>query len=242
MKNHFDVTVWVNNKHFNPSLVSRIRNVLVEAINKKTKLPKAVIVVLDNDLIRFTGHTEAGISSILKDLLQWMVKEINEVLTEHKEKLPKKLFKADYPKILWAESPLHTNFEDDHLRSKFNSVLMDVMVNSKGMGVLRLKKEWSNGNNKFFNQNRFTSAGLDAYWGSIDAAFKHWDTMVAVKNKPFHNLQEPRDAVKQRKQNENSYSSTEAQQEVQPYYHKFPHYYNRFKWNRWNDNRRFKKY
>ena len=167
-----------NNKHFDTCLLSRLTNVLIHGINKKDRLPKAIVIVLDNDLIRFANHDAWGITQILHDYIIWLADRFQEILKDYKDKLPLKSKRENYPKILWAESPLHDAFEDNHLRKQYNAMLHEILDDYTFVMPIRLKKEWDPKNANLFAHNRFTSSGLDKYWGSIDSSFRHWETIV----------------------------------------------------------------
>ena len=49
-----------------------------------------------------------------------------------------------------------------------------------------MKKEWISQDHDMFHNNRFLSFGLSKYWASINAAFRHWDTIVLKNKKKFN--------------------------------------------------------
>ena len=198
IKKMYDTAVMFNNKHFDACLLSRVRNVLVHAVNNRDRLPKAIVLVLDNDMIRFAGHDYVGTEIILKEYINWLATNMQEVLQEYKNKLTEKCKKEGYPRILWVESPLHCNFEDNHLRRKYNMCLYETLNEYDDVMPIKLKKEWHTENPNYFSNNRFTGAGLDKYWASIDSSFRHWETIVE-KNGRFRRFTE-----KQQNTDENS--------------------------------------
>ena len=123
MKENYETMITFNNKHFDPCMLSRIRNVLAKAIGDKEALPKVIVLVLDNDLIRFADHDYCGYSHLITKYTVWLAMALSDMITDYKAKLPKKAKYPTYPKILWVESPLHENFEDNLLRKKYNRIL-----------------------------------------------------------------------------------------------------------------------
>ena len=188
IKEQYDTSLSFNNKHYDPILLSRLRNVLAKLISDKQLLPKAIILILDNDLIRYADHDKDGFNHIMTKYIIWLADAMVDLIDSYKEKLSTKSKKENYPKILWVESPLHTHFEDNHLRKKYNSCLQETLDNYQMVMPIRLKKEWNADDIRLFEHNRFTSLGLIKYWSSIDLSFKHWDTIVDKHGLVFRSM------------------------------------------------------
>ena len=58
MKESFGLLGFHSEQQFDKNILSRIRNVFVGALNRFERLPKLVIVALDNDILNFIGHQE----------------------------------------------------------------------------------------------------------------------------------------------------------------------------------------
>ena len=96
---------------------------LVHAINVRTLLPKAIILIFDNEITKLAKDETFGYTIIIGTALNWLVNEIRKLISGYKDKLPNKAKKTDFPAILWAESPTHKSFEDNFQRKRFNSCL-----------------------------------------------------------------------------------------------------------------------
>ena len=163
----------------------KIRLWLLQLINDQVKLPKAIILVLDNDLIRFANRNdELMLVEIMEHFIHHIAKDLQQMIQDYKEMLPLKAKKEGFPRILWVESPLHRNFEDNHLRIRYNSCLQNVLDSYPMVMPIKMKKEWNPASDEHFNHNRFSSSGLIKYWASIDSSFRHWETVVS-RNKKF---------------------------------------------------------
>ena len=57
---NFEVVGFMNDSanSTDPSIISHLRNMLVEAIKDKTLLPKMIIIVPDDDIINFINYAE----------------------------------------------------------------------------------------------------------------------------------------------------------------------------------------
>ena len=162
-------------KHSN--LISKVRNALVQGINEQTLLPKAVIIVLDDDLITSGNHFTDGISQLIGNITNWLAVELHRVLLTHKENLPTKARKFKYPHILWIAAVHHVNFGEQKnlFRKKFNTCLHSVTGLYREMDILMLHTWDPKDFSSVGRDGNFTASGLTRYWRALDAAFQKWD-------------------------------------------------------------------
>ena len=183
MKENFDVKVFATDKYSsnNPSLICRIRNQLVEAIDDNKLMPRAIVVILDRDIIGGMNMPELGLSLICGTQLNWIAREFNRIVQAHKDRLQKKSVRTDSPKFIWMAAPFNINFRDNKSREKFNKVLQKAINVVPGMSIMRMVIEFNYGDSSSFikEANRFSSDGLLRYWTSVDSAIEHWFTHLA---------------------------------------------------------------
>ena len=91
-------------------MLSRINNAFASAVNKAERLPKYVVVILENDLIEFLGYSEFGVAGLLGEWIEYLAKNLAEMVKVKKEKLPKKAVKYKYPLFYWVAAPFHCWF------------------------------------------------------------------------------------------------------------------------------------
>ena len=72
------------------NVIMCLHNALVETINSIVLLPKAIIVLVDDDILDDLDHYDTGISSALGKILEWITGEFHKIISSHKEKLPSK--------------------------------------------------------------------------------------------------------------------------------------------------------
>ena len=85
--------------------------------------------------------------------------------------------------MLWVLAPQHYNFPNNwnlH-RQKFSKCLESAVQLYAQMSTLKLLKIWNYDDSSLLRDKRFTAAGLQAYWASLDSAFRHQDTFIVVK-------------------------------------------------------------
>ena len=196
IKAHFDTVGYYNNTFSsdNPSLISRMANLMSHAMASQIggwlqPLPKLIIVVPDNDIIRLFEEFE-GISKPLSCILNYIMTEHERCIGSFKEMLPAKSLKADYPQILWLHAPQHDNFANNSQRFKFNKCLDEVSKLHSNVSTFMFKKVWDPKNGNFYlkESGRFTADGLRAYWETADRTARYFDSVILKKCEKRKNL------------------------------------------------------
>ena len=187
IRDAYDVKVLCSSSlSVNESVCARLHNNLVNALEENPLLPKAMVFVLDGDIVKTVHHSKKiGISEIFTEILRDLLSGIHKMILGLKEKLPNKSKRDVFPTILWAQLPLHVNFPDtwNMQRRVFNKCLENTVQLFSDMATLKLLKVWDSEDRALFNERKFTATGLEAYWSSVDSAFRHWDTFIFVKAK-----------------------------------------------------------
>ena len=174
-KDNYEYSAFCNSKFASSktNMLARVQNAFAAALSsdKKGKLPKYVVIVLDEDLITFLDFEHEGVATLLGSWVEWLAKEINESLKQGLKQLPQKCHKEVF--FYWVAAPLHTSFgrKENDLRIKFNLSLNSVIRTHKNMRIVKLK-DWNPKDTTLVAQNRFTEPGLSAYWNTIDSTFK----------------------------------------------------------------------
>ena len=101
----------------------------------------------------------------------------------HKDYLPSKARKSNFPQIVWIEAPEHKNFCNNDLRREFNACLNDIVHFHDNTLCLPLKKIWDSSNAHLFIEeySRFSSEGYMTYWSAVDCTIKFADTILWSK-------------------------------------------------------------
>ena len=159
-------------------VAARLRNLLYKAIRQETLLPKAIIFVVDDDLIKqvHMDIDREDLEEFYTEILGAMLSDMHETVIAYKDKLPKKSKTYNYPQILWISPPTNVNFYNNEKRKAFSAALLSAVDNFAEMACLTLKKIWSEADRSLYlkHQSRFTPEGFHDYWSSIDAGMKFW--------------------------------------------------------------------
>ena len=151
-----------------------IRSNYIEAINKHTLLPKWVMIIMENDLIKATNHYKSGATLALGPQLDWLANEIHRLTSSQKERLPTKSRKFKYPQILWIPAIYHDDLRDNEYREKFNDSLNAVVSMHREMKVLKLHT-WDPMDRPCVTKKKMNAHGLSKYWDALSDAFQAWD-------------------------------------------------------------------
>ena len=183
--NTFDIKGFFTNKftHYDQNAVSRICNTLITALQEKIKLPKWIIIVMDDDLIKYIDVDSKDIAEVLSRLLDNIMKEHNKTIAIHKDFLPPRAQRKHFPQFIWIKAPVHNNFSNNAERIKFNSALTNMVKFHANTSVLELKKGWDPENHNLFDSysRRYTREGFSSYWAAIDKMVKFADTILIKK-------------------------------------------------------------
>ena len=183
-KHHYDTAGYVNSMFSkDPNTVSRLRNLMVTAIAEYKLLPKFIVIVPDDNIIRCLNHSGDGISRNLTRLVKSIMEQHKKYLDIYKELLAVKSKRMDFPRIIWIKAPIHENFHNNVERGKFNSCLNEVACNYDNVSVLKLKKVWDPMDKTlYFHEScRYTAEGYIKYWEAVDKTVKFCDTILLKK-------------------------------------------------------------
>ena len=86
MKEHFDVTGFCSSKYTSSdtNAVSRMRNILTTVMQKQPLLPKYVVIVIDDDLIKYLDHEGYGATKAYGRIINNIMIEHGRVLQAHR--------------------------------------------------------------------------------------------------------------------------------------------------------------
>ena len=174
IKENFGVLGFHNDENFDLNLISRIRNVLVSALNQQDMAPKLIIFTLDDDMIKFLDYEKYGASIALGKIMDSLIENINDILKCRKEQLPKKATQNTH--VIWIGAPLHQDFSDieNTLRVKLNACMESIIKQFPNMSFLQPRKGWLVDNHRMMKNDSYTVEGARIYWRAVDAAIKFW--------------------------------------------------------------------
>ena len=178
----FHSTQYVSNFR---NMIARLVNTLIQAINSEPLLPRAIVVVLDDDLIKFININGFGMSMAYSRILHYLFSEFNKIIAARKDILPLKAKCLHYPELIWVNPPFNTGFVNNPQRNKFSKALDSTAAIYADNWSLQLKRIWDTQGRDLYlpRYSRFTSKGLMTYWMAVDRSVRFWDTALSPLNR-----------------------------------------------------------
>ena len=166
------------------NIVSRIRNKFAKAIEEKKFLPKLVVIIPDDDLIRGIQTNKEFEDTVWARLVLWVMREMKKLVEIQKDFLPNKAKRAGEPKMIWVELPLNVDFTNNQDRIKFTKIIKEAASQLDGVSVLKLKQIWECDCHNYFIRNalHYTFEGLKKYWEAVDRTIRYAITSRDNKN------------------------------------------------------------
>ena len=190
IKRNFEVSQFSTNSFVSndPNVLSRIFNQLVRAFTEKRALPKLIVVVLEDEIIkqmRFRQE-QAAVSTNLKfkKPIMWLMREFSKAIESFKDYLPEKAKREKHPHVTWIQPVTNVNLANSSVRDKFGSDLKTYATMFPNMSALRLVQIWDIYDKSLYlgPQQRFTHEGKSQFWRALDKTVRFCDTNIMKRN------------------------------------------------------------
>ena len=86
--------------------IARVLNAFIEGLNQRSHLPHFVVFILDKDMITQLNFVEFGISSIIKKVLTWLIRQVKVNLKRRRADLFTKkpgALSLESTKVIWVK-------------------------------------------------------------------------------------------------------------------------------------------
>ena len=165
-------------KSNNPNLLARLRNSLVHAINKCNQLPKLIVIVLEDDIIRSMNLDELSMTAVFGRLIKWLANEYRKIIDTIKDLIPTNAKQEGFPKFIWVNPTRHINYTNNVARKKFGVCLENVVKTLDNHVALRLVHKWDFNDSNIFlkEEQRFSITGICDFWSSVDKTIEYFET------------------------------------------------------------------
>ena len=157
------------------TVLGRIRNAIVYALNKFDKLLKYILLVMDDDIIHCVNFNKPGCSEIFGRDLNWLANKFHDVIFTRKNDLPKKARRYLFPQVFWVLLPIHKDLETNQMRVRFNQCVEAVVECHKEMKPLKIHRHWDYQVSDAVVNNLISSKGIHSYWAGVDEALEFWE-------------------------------------------------------------------
>ena len=165
------------------SVMSRILNKLIEALNENEHLPKFIIFMPDKDLISDLKSFDYGATKNLENITNWLMRQCDITIQRKRLQMSEKK-----PGAIWGNSPtiiymtmVHRIERFPHgsrmagfcsIRPKFNDIINEC-ASRNGHKVLHIST--CNTFNNFDRMGNLTPQGKSSLWHEIDDAIERYE-------------------------------------------------------------------
>ena len=123
VKSHYEVKTVDGNDAYSSNLLASLVNSLIKRIEREVILPNYIIIVFDDDIIRWCKFDEFGISEVYGRLTKWLAYQFDRAVKTQMDYLPEKSKKMSQPQFIWMGASNHRDLANNLLRKKFNDSL-----------------------------------------------------------------------------------------------------------------------
>ena len=157
--------------------LSRVYNNLVSAMKKQATLPKLMVIVLEDDIIRYANYNDFGVTALYGRVIDYLASQIRQAVDVFKHRiLPKKAIRHDWPQIVWIAPTQHENYHGSQntLRKKFGAELDNQLRAQPYMHVINLSQLWRTNDQNLVDKfsHDMTPIGYATFWQDVDLVLR----------------------------------------------------------------------
>ena len=169
----FNLFYFFSNPLAGRNILLRILNSVIDGLNRHTFLPKYIIMLLDDNILRMMDLDSAGLTLQLERCMKWLAKQITGLIESRKEKMremrPGALQESDeQPVLIWIEY-FEKPYMRQHLlqenRNKFNRAINEMAIKEKNCRVMTIE---SLGIRHFDNLGKLSYTSKQQLWRDIN--------------------------------------------------------------------------
>ena len=185
MRINYEVNSYYNDELSNTrNIMARVRNALIFAMNKEWFLPKLIVVVLEEDIIKYVTKNSYTDEKSMSMCITHIVNDFRKAIASFKDVLPSKSKRHNWPHVLWILPVQHVLFKNFVVRQRFSRQFEKIVAMQHNMSALKLRQVWDEHDTSLYlpDYNRFTSLGYKTYWAAVDCTVKYCDKMAFMDN------------------------------------------------------------
>ena len=161
------------------SMLARLVNSLVKALNDCKKLPRIIMVIPDWDILKFLDHKTFGIKMIAEDAVGWIITQMNRAIESKKDTMRRRKpgsVVTGQPKVIWVTMMNRMNAPCKMLahRMKFNDAVEKHLAIHMNYYILDVAPAMMD-SSYFDPRNRINSYGKAQFWLEIDQQLELFD-------------------------------------------------------------------
>ena len=168
---NFDITAFMASPLCSDSVITRMRNALVEGLNNKKKSPKLILLVLDEDIIKIT-HL------VGENPLMWLFSEVARAINSKKDMLPSRCITAGQPEIIGLKPipiPARLDPREHHKEDKraVHKIVDKIFRGSQTFDAMNITSILPTDLIYYEDSGDLTVRGHVAYWTYVNYAIQN---------------------------------------------------------------------
>ena len=191
LKKNFEVKNFISSRYSDNerNFLKRVCDTFAGTLKKYSKLPKLLVVVLEDDLIDELNckGSNLAVSTFLGLWFDWLVRELDDMIETRKVQLPTKAKRMNYPQVFWLAPSHHALFSNSKLRTKLSLCMLSSIKKFEYMRLIKLKEIWEfeDETTVLDPAGALTLTGMVKYWRSVSASVQfNWDKFIMKKKQP----------------------------------------------------------
>ena len=175
---YYDIRCFTTNPlSLTKSVLARLPNALIKALNESTTIPRFIVVVPDLDVVHFIRKYKAGISTMACAAINWIANQMIRAILAKKEfmrALKPGSITHYKPKYIWIKAlEVPDNLYKATMARKFNKCLDKVLVEKDSHYIIDVNEKIDGPS--FFMNSQLNGSGRVNFWTFIDSQIENFD-------------------------------------------------------------------
>ena len=160
-------------------VLARFYNALVSALNGSLKLPRILLVVPNEDRIKFVNFSLSGTCFVFSGVISWIVTNMNRAIEGKCDFLLRHHAGAvlvNESKVIWVK-PFKCAYHSADQRvliNKFNMMLEEVLADHENSFIIEVDAALHS-ESFFTGHNSLNSHGQKAFWSEVDKMIEKFE-------------------------------------------------------------------
>ena len=182
--------------------IATIFNAVIEAINRRPRLPRFLVITPDKDTLNDIDVYEDNVKKIIRDNVFWLIRQVDLILRRRKielmDKKPGTIFSGD-PKVILIRMIRRPEFKKGLkptrleevciLRPKFNDALNEAAM-KYNFNILTINSCTTS--DHFDQLGSLSNKGKIAFWHELDDLLERFDKrIIHLKPNPLNHPSAP---------------------------------------------------
>ena len=132
-------------------------------------MPKMVVVILEDDLIKYVGSGNY-VDIYYAKYIEEIIKDFHRLKDKMSNLLPSNSKRTGWPRLVFIQPTLHRYYSNYELRQKLIATIEETIKPFNDVWALKLLQIWDKNNCNYYRyeQQSHTGEGLQALWMAID--------------------------------------------------------------------------